>query len=47
MSHTELAQAYGEAWNAHDLDRIMALHADDTTYCLHGHGERAGAPRGR
>jgi steroid delta-isomerase-like uncharacterized protein len=32
----ELAVRYGEAWAAHDLDGIMALHSDDTVFHLHG-----------
>ena len=31
----ELAHRYDEAWNAHDLDRILALHAPDMTFHLH------------
>ncbi len=31
---------YGEAWNAHDLDVIMSLHAEDWTHCLHVDRER-------
>lgn len=30
-----LAQAYGQAWNDHDLDAIMALHADGMCFHLH------------
>ncbi|MHA6625342.1 nuclear transport factor 2 family protein [Pseudonocardia sichuanensis] len=30
-----LAARYGEAWNAHDLDAVMALHTDDTVFRLH------------
>ncbi|WP_219415648.1 nuclear transport factor 2 family protein [Pseudonocardia nigra] len=30
-----LAQRYGEAWNAHDLDAVMAMHTDDTVFRLH------------
>ena len=30
-----LAQAYGQAWNDHDLDAITALHADDMRFHLH------------
>jgi steroid delta-isomerase-like uncharacterized protein len=31
----QLATAYGDAWNEHDLDGIMALHTDDTTFQLY------------
>ncbi|NIK62489.1 ester cyclase [Kribbella shirazensis] len=31
----QLAARYGEAWNAHDLDRIMAMHTADTVFRLH------------
>ena len=37
----ELAIRYGEAWAAHDLDAIMAMHAEDTVFHLHGGGEPA------
>ena len=37
----ELAVRYGEAWAAHDLDGIMALHSDDTVFHLHGAAEPA------
>ena len=32
---------YNDAWNAHDLDRIMALHAPDMVFENHTAGERA------
>ena len=32
---------YNEAWNAHDLDRIMALHSPDMVFENHTAGERA------
>ncbi|WP_350278795.1 nuclear transport factor 2 family protein [Kribbella sp. HUAS MG21] len=31
----QLATRYGEAWNTHDVDRIMALHTTDTVFRLH------------
>ncbi|QBD78755.1 nuclear transport factor 2 family protein [Ktedonosporobacter rubrisoli] len=34
-----LAMRYGEAWNNHDLAAIMSMHAENTTYHLHGFGE--------
>jgi hypothetical protein len=30
-----LADRYGEAWNAHDLDAITAMHTEDTVFRLH------------
>ncbi len=30
-----LAERYGEAWNAQDLDGILALHAEDGSFQLH------------
>ena len=33
--------AYNEAWNGHDLDAIMALHAPDMVFENHTAGERA------
>jgi hypothetical protein len=30
-----LALAYGQAWNDHDLDAIMGMHADDMCFHLH------------
>jgi steroid delta-isomerase-like uncharacterized protein len=35
---------YNEAWNAHDLDAIMALHAPDMVFENHTAGERAAGP---
>ena len=32
---------YNEAWNAHDLDAIMSLHAPDMVFENHTAGERA------
>jgi steroid delta-isomerase-like uncharacterized protein len=34
-------QRYNEAWNAHDLDAILSLHAPDMTFENHTAGERA------
>jgi hypothetical protein len=34
-----IARRYADAWNAHDVDAIMALHSDDTFYHLHGEAE--------
>jgi len=37
----EVIAAYNDAWNAHDLDRIRALHAPDMVFENHTAGERA------
>jgi steroid delta-isomerase-like uncharacterized protein len=34
-------ERYNEAWNAHDLDAIMAMHAPDMVFENHTAGERA------
>ena len=44
MSETDLKatiERYNEAWNAHDLDAIMAMHAPDMVFENHTAGERA------
>ena len=33
--------AYNDAWNAHDLDKIMSLHTPDMVFENHTAGERA------
>jgi len=33
--------AYNDAWNAHDLDAIMSMHAPDMVFCNHTAGEQA------
>jgi steroid delta-isomerase-like uncharacterized protein len=40
----ELAERYGEAWNARDVDTILSLHTDDSVFQLHvaGAGEVVG-----
>lgn len=38
-NYREIARRYADAWNAHDVDAIMALHADDTLYHLHGEAD--------
>jgi steroid delta-isomerase-like uncharacterized protein len=38
---TETITRYNEAWNAHDLDAIMAMHAPDMVFCNHTAGESA------
>lgn len=37
----EAIARYNEAWNAHDLDAIMAMHAPDMVFENHTAGERA------
>lgn len=39
----ELAERYGEAWNAQDLEVILALHAPDGVFELHVPGGAPGA----
>jgi steroid delta-isomerase-like uncharacterized protein len=36
-----LIERYNEAWNAHDADAIMAMHAPDMVFENHTAGERA------
>ena len=33
--------AYNDAWNGHDLDTIMSMHAPDMVFENHTAGERA------
>ena len=37
----EAIAAYNDAWNAHDLDAIMSMHAPDMTFANHTAGESA------
>jgi steroid delta-isomerase-like uncharacterized protein len=37
----ELFDAYGDAWAAHDADRIAAFHAEDGIFHLHADGDPA------
>ncbi len=37
----EVIAAYNDAWNAHDVERIRALHAPDMVFENHTAGERA------
>lgn len=37
----ELIGRYNDAWNAHDLDAIMSMHAPDMVFENHTAGERA------
>ena len=41
MNERELIERYNDAWNAHDLDAIMALHAPDMVFENHTAGESA------
>ena len=38
LTTAELAERYGTAWNEHDLDAIMALHAEGMVFHLHVDG---------
>ena len=38
---TETIERYNEAWNAHDLDTIVSLHAPGMVFENHTAGERA------
>ena len=38
---------YNDAWNAHDLDAIMAMHAPDMVFANHTAGESAQGPEVR
>ena len=38
---TEAIARYNEAWNAHDLDAILAMHAPDMVFANHTAGESA------
>jgi steroid delta-isomerase-like uncharacterized protein len=44
---TEAIGRYNDAWNAHDLDAIMALHAPDMVFANHTAGESAEGDRVR
>jgi steroid delta-isomerase-like uncharacterized protein len=33
---SDLAEAYGRAWAAHDADAVVALHTDDSVFHVHG-----------
>jgi steroid delta-isomerase-like uncharacterized protein len=43
----ELIERYNDAWNAHDLDAIMGMHAQDMVFENHTAGERAEGPQVR
>ncbi|MBR1145698.1 nuclear transport factor 2 family protein [Bradyrhizobium sp. AUGA SZCCT0431] len=38
-NYQDVARRYADAWNAHDVGAIMAMHSDDTHYHLHGEVE--------
>jgi steroid delta-isomerase-like uncharacterized protein len=38
---------YNDAWNRHDVDAIVAMHADDMVFENHTAGERAAGPQVR
>jgi len=38
-NYQEVARRYANAWNAHDVGAIDAMHSDDTFYHLHGEPE--------
>ena len=42
---TEAIGRYNDAWNAHDLDAIVAMHAPDMVFANHTAGESAGGER--
>ena len=43
----EAIDRYNEAWNSHDLDAIMAMHAPDMVFENHTAGESAGVRTAR
>jgi steroid delta-isomerase-like uncharacterized protein len=43
----EAIDRYNEAWNAHDLDAIMAMHAPDMVFDNHTAGESASGEEAR
>ncbi|MGH2958061.1 MAG: nuclear transport factor 2 family protein [Solirubrobacterales bacterium] len=40
----QMIERYNEAWNAHDLDAIISMHAPDMVFENHTAGERAEGP---
>ena len=42
----ELAASYGAAWAKHDLDAILAMHADDTVCSFPSSSRRSTTRRG-
>jgi steroid delta-isomerase-like uncharacterized protein len=47
QSLEEAIARYNEAWNSHDLDAIMAMHATDMVFENHTAGESAQGPDAR
>ena len=47
MDVRELIERYNDAWNAHDLDAICALHAPGMVFENHTAGERAEGAQAR
>lgn len=43
LTVTEIAERYASAWKSHDVDAILALHAEGSTFQAHG---RTGQVRG-
>lgn len=43
LNVAEIAERYAAAWKSHDVDAILALHAEDSTFQAHG---RVGQVRG-
>ncbi|MHB8642187.1 MAG: nuclear transport factor 2 family protein [Gaiellaceae bacterium] len=41
MDERELIERYNDAWNAHDVDAIASMHADDIVFHNYSAGERA------
>jgi ketosteroid isomerase-like protein len=41
MNERELIERYNDAWNAHDLEAIASMHADDIVFHNYSAGERA------
>jgi steroid delta-isomerase-like uncharacterized protein len=40
VNERELIEAYNEAWNAHDVDAIVSMHAPDFVFHNYSAGER-------
>ena len=41
MNERELIERYNDAWNAHDVDAIVSMHAPDFVFHNYSAGERA------
>jgi steroid delta-isomerase-like uncharacterized protein len=41
MSERELIERYNDAWNRHDVDEIVSMHASDFVFHNYSAGERA------